>query len=296
MMRVLVVTLCVTLSLGASAAPPEDPVAEARGHYRAGEGYFAAGDFGRAADEYAAAYQLAPKPLLLFNLGAAYRRKAQVSHAEADWRAARQSYQAYLDADPRGPGSADARRFLAAIEKELVVIGPPPARPAESAAAPPSDAAPPAAAPVAPAPAPAAPVPTTPMPVLAAALAAEPVSPVAAPTSTSDGVVGDHHGWRIAGLVTGAAGVALLATGAVFALQAKGATDELQALPPGAMWDQGKQERADAARDRALVCAGAGVAAVAGGAVMTWVLGRPTPVQASVDGGAVSVALVGRFR
>jgi tetratricopeptide (TPR) repeat protein len=276
---VIAVPLCLSLSLPpARAAPPSDAaITQARAHYRAGEAAFAAGDYPRAAEEYQAAYALAPLPALLFNLGSAYRRQAHVTHGVDDARAALRYYRAYLEADPTGAGSADARRFVAGLERELAAQPTAPTTPPAE----PSQAAPPPVAVPAPA------------PLELDATEAPPEPPAA--VARDDERNRDGRGLRIAGLVTAGAGVALIATGAVFAVQAHQAYGELAALPSGATWDQTKHDSADASRDRAYLCVGVGAAAIATGAVLTFVLGRTAAVQPAVGPSAVGLSLAGRF-
>jgi tetratricopeptide (TPR) repeat protein len=267
--------LLLALAAGpAGAAPPaEDTIAKARVHFKAGEAFFAIGDYDRAFAEYNEAYRLVPKPQLLFNIGSAYRRKAETTHAVDDMRAAVKYYQAYLDAEPKGKGASDARQFIAVLGKAIDEAPPPEPAPTAQPASSPASPAPPEPAPAPPP----APIVAVPAPL--------PVADVA-PRDTGRSL-------RIAGLVAAGVGVALVATGVVFGLQAKSANDDLAALRAGDMWDQARYESAEAAQRNMYIFAGGGAAAIAGGAVLYFFLGRPPAVQPTVTSAGIGVS--GRF-
>jgi len=258
--------LVVILVLAAAAAHADTKIDRARAHFKAAEAHFDAGRWDQAAGEYQAAYALAPRPLLLFNVGSAYRRKSETTHAPDDLRAAIAYYKKYLDAEPNGKAAGDAREFLAGLEKELVAVEPPP--PAERPPAPPEPE---------PEPAPAPP----------AAAVEPPVAPPPAPATDSKQTL------RIAGLVTGGVGIALVATGAYFGLQAKSKNDDLAGLKPGDTWDPSKYDAAHDDQRNFILFTALGGAAIAGGAVMTFVLGRAPDVAPAVTAHTVGVA--GRF-
>lgn len=80
-------------SLPGAAVP--DPITSAE-HLRRSVEAFQAKDFMRAADELKAAYRQDPKPLLLFNVGQAYRRAGKAQEAL-------DAYESFLRADPKNP-------------------------------------------------------------------------------------------------------------------------------------------------------------------------------------------------
>jgi tetratricopeptide (TPR) repeat protein len=263
-MRAIVALLVLCVG-AATAHAADDAEKKARAHFRAGQAHFQAGRFDDAIAEYQAAYALANKPELLFNIGSAYRRKAEVTHDPADKRAAIDFYKKYLDADPAAKAANDASTYIASLSREVEEY--------EATHAPPPAPPPPAPAPVvAPAPPPAA-----------------PPEPDTAPSEPG-------RVYRIAGIVTAGVGVALVATGVVFALKAKSASDDLAGLQPGQTWDQGLYDSGQAAQRNAYICIGTGAAAIAGGAVLYFVLGRPSPVSAQVSSRGALLTVGGTFR
>ena len=103
---VCVIALLVTGFTTSGWASPKD---EAAARYRQGKAYFEQGLYARAAGEYKAAYELLPKPALLFNIGRAL-------HLAKDHAAAKTYYEKYIEADPGGEGVDEAREFIAEIE------------------------------------------------------------------------------------------------------------------------------------------------------------------------------------
>src|SRR5215470_17009710 len=146
-MRIVVVVVGVlVLALASRTAVADDrkgtDLERARAHFKRGEAFYDAGNYEHAISEYQAAYALVLRPSLLFNLGQAFRRKAEVSHSADDKRQAVDYYRQYLDADPNGKGAPDARGYIAALEKEIGLV---PKAVAPAAPAAPAEAPPPAA-------------------------------------------------------------------------------------------------------------------------------------------------------
>jgi tetratricopeptide (TPR) repeat protein len=115
-MRALAATLL--LCVGVTAADePSTAKSRARELFKSGEAAYQAGNYDRAIHDYNEAFALVPLPLLLFDLGQAYRMKGERDKAIAN-------YQKYLDVDPNGRGAEEARthldEFQAQIEKEKV--------------------------------------------------------------------------------------------------------------------------------------------------------------------------------
>jgi len=259
-MRNALIALVVVCVAGTARA--DEKTDKARAHFRAAQAHFQAGRYDPAIAEYQAAYALVPKPELLFNIGSAYRKKAEVTHDAADKHAAIDYYKKYLDSDPSAKAATDATTYIASLSREL--------EEAEAAKPPP--------APVVPPPEPPPPVTTPP--------------PQPAPdTSVSDG----GRGYRIAGLVSAGVGVALVATGVIFALKAKSASDDLANLQPDQMWDQSLYDSGQSAQRNSYICLGVGAAAIGGGAVLYFVFGRPPPVSAQVSSSGAVLTLAGTF-
>lgn len=122
--------------------------------------------------------------------------------------------------------------------------------------------------------------------------------PKPVPMSTSSASPG--RTLKIAGLVTGGAGVALLATGLVYGHHASSISDEVTiACHVSCDWATWKDKDAEGRRDVTIgrVIDGAGIAAIVGGAVLYYVGERRSSVVVSPhyrEGGAV-VSLIGAW-
>lgn len=95
----------VAQPLPPSVAPPEDPAARAKAHGLRGDELYDAGAFDQAIVEYLAAYNLAPRPALLYNLGLTYDQRR-------DRARALDHYRRYLATGPTGPSAQAARRRI----------------------------------------------------------------------------------------------------------------------------------------------------------------------------------------
>jgi hypothetical protein len=107
-------------------------------------------------------------------------------------------------------------------------------------------------------------------------------------------------GLRLAGIVTAAAGVALVGGGVYFGLQAKAKSDEIEGLdtnePSPDPWDNGLKEEGEAAQTRMVIFTAAGAGAITAGAILYW-LGHRAGEQAEIaltPGGAI-VRVEARF-
>src|SRR5215468_1047360 len=101
--------------LGAAAvagAQPEGDLARARALDKAGTEAFRAGRYDQAIASYQAAYALAPRAGGLFNIGRAYHKKGDAQHAL-------EYYRRYLADEPKGPVAAEARAYVADLERAL---------------------------------------------------------------------------------------------------------------------------------------------------------------------------------
>src|SRR5262249_34499633 len=161
-------------------------------------------DYARAVDHYRKAYALSKLPKLLYNIGVALRLKG-------DKQEALESLQAYIAAEPTSKYVAEAQAEIAGLLKEIAAEGPkarvPVVRPPE--------------------PEPETHVEPPPPPTVTVAPPVAPIAPPPAPVVVAPVRDDDRGGIRVAGLVTGGVGVALLATGVVFGLKAKSARNEL---------------------------------------------------------------------
>ncbi len=214
----------------------------ARRHFERGKELHAAGKYQEAATEYLAAYERYPAPAFLYNV-------AQVYRLAGDKQSALENYRKYLEQEPEGEGSADAREFVAALEAVLA---------AESGGG--SEATQPAQPPVEDAGA--RPDPIDPLPSTG--------TPADADVSASPG-----RGKKISGLVVGAAGAVGLGVAFAFGLKARSATDDLNAyVGPWADEQQGVYDDGKSAERTAMVSAALGGGALVTGAILYYLGNR----------------------
>ena len=184
--------LLLLLLPAVAAAAPRGVEKKARAHYNAAQGFFNAGEYDRAVVEFKAAYELVARPRLLFNIGSAYRRKAEEKGSLEDKRQAADYYRKYLEVEPNGPGAKDARAYLVELDAEIARLEastPPPPPPEEAPRPPPLPEAR-----------------STPTPTPAAA-------PVDVATTGRSG-----RPFRIAGIATAGVGAGLVGVGVFFGL------------------------------------------------------------------------------
>jgi tetratricopeptide (TPR) repeat protein len=137
----LFVALLIAAAAHAQQSPTDDSMTRARIHFEAGRALYQLGNYNEALREFAAGYQLAPRPQFLLNLGQCYRKLDDLANA-------RSMYQRYLhDAPASDPERPQAQQILAEIEKQIadqshaapppppapVVTTPPPATTAAAA-------------------------------------------------------------------------------------------------------------------------------------------------------------------
>ena len=95
----------------AAHAQSDDTVARARTHFEAGRALYQLGNYDEALREFAAGYQLAPRPQFLLNLGQCYRKLDDLQKARA-------MYQRYLHDAPSSDAERDqAQQILAEIDR-----------------------------------------------------------------------------------------------------------------------------------------------------------------------------------
>jgi tetratricopeptide (TPR) repeat protein len=244
-----------------------------------------AGDYDGAIELYQKAYALVPHPILHFNIGQAHRLAGRDEEARA-------SYEAYLDADPKGAKVKEAKSFLKEIEARLTVKRRQDEEAARKAAEeqarrdaeaealrkqqeeeaktrpPPPDEE----------------IVETPVPE----------------DPEGGGGGGGGGGWkRPTGIVVGSLGVVSLGVGVFFGLKAKSLSDELS--EPGAMFDPAKVSDGEAAERNMFITVGAGAALVTTGIVLFVLGGGGDDKESSVSwtpvvgGDYDGLALSGRF-
>lgn len=112
MTRTLISLAVVCLTVGQALAADRG-VERASAHYHKGRAAFDQGKYDRAIAEFRAAYDLAPRPLVLYHLARAYQ-------ARGDDALALEHYRRFLDADPRNAKVGDdARAQVAALAQKL---------------------------------------------------------------------------------------------------------------------------------------------------------------------------------
>ena len=193
------------------------------------------GDYATAVARYQHAYRLVPHPLLLFNLGQAFRLAGNP-------RGAAESYERYLEADPSGDKAQLARDHI----RRLRAAFPEAFAPREVVPAPPS------ASPVRP----------------------EPVSPPPAvdeDDTAKTPVQNRGRALRIVGMGVAVAGVAAAGAGAWYGWRARGISDELT-NHRGPWTDELLDRQADGetAERRMIILTAAGAATVVTGAILYW--------------------------
>jgi tetratricopeptide (TPR) repeat protein len=237
--------ICCAVCLAAPAARGDDTVA-ARLHYNQGTKAFDLGLYDKAIAEYMTAYQAVNDPALLYNLAQAHRLAGHV-------RDALRFYRVYLQRLPGAENRPEVEQKImelkqAADRLDRAQNGLQPDRPLD-----------PGVEPGAP----------TPPPVVAtenAVVVARPEQP--------------GRTLRLAGIGTGAAGVAGLAVGIAFGALAQSASSSLTSTSRnGGFYDPGKYSSGHTDQIVEGVTLGIGAAAVATGVVL-YVLGRRAALHA----------------
>lgn len=114
--------LCPIVAIAALSAPlasGADDTVRARRLFARAEREYSSGDFTAALESYEAAYQAAPLPGFLFNMGQCHRKLGR-------WAEARDFFQRYLQALPDAPNRGDAEDLLREVTARLP---PPPTEP-----------------------------------------------------------------------------------------------------------------------------------------------------------------------
>ncbi len=239
--------------------------AKARELYNAGVQAYNVGDFDVAIASWKEAYRLHEAADFLFNIAQAYRGKG-------DYKNAAFFFNAFIRERPDAPNLEEVIALRDDMDKRLADQ-----RAAEAAA----EAAKNQSA-------------ITTMDTHATETSADPTPSVSAgqrePTS--------GRTLRLAGIITGGAGVALLATGIVLSLQASSTADELeQAARDGEPWTQALEDKEKSGERKSMLGAGliaGGTAALIGGGVsyyLGWRKGRERVTVGVVPSRGVGAAV-----
>jgi tetratricopeptide (TPR) repeat protein len=277
------VFLWLLLAAGGAALAQPAPAPTETEIFEGGQKLYNMGDFVEAAKKWKEGYAMTGKPYFLYNMAQAYR---QVK----DYEKSVFFYKSYLRAAPaNAPNRAQVQERVAEMEKLIA-----------SSQKPPNEVAPPAVPEKKPAEAPKAPPPSPPKPAPspppAPVTAAPPApAPVPAPAPAPAEAPAPGRGLKIAGIVVGAAGVAVAGVGVALYFSGKSKASNLEGMH-GNTWTDKDQSDYDAAKSQGTiggVLMGVGAAAVATGVVM-YVLGGRAQAEPTVGaillpgGGALS--------
>lgn len=211
---------------GAGQASEEDR-AIARRHFMRGKELHAARKYREAAAAYLEAYEHFPSPAFIYNV-------AQVYRLAGDRKAALTHYRKYLELEPDGEGSNDAREFVASLEDALA---------GDDGGQPPSADDTPASQPI------------------------DPGAPGPGDDRVSTGSPG--RGKKILGTTVGAVGVVAIGVAVGFGLRASSAASELSDYRgPWTPDQQQKYDDGQSAERTMAISAVIGGASLAAGAVL----------------------------
>jgi hypothetical protein len=124
-LRSITVALLLTTASSASAKDPTpDDVERARTFFNAGAMAYAAAKYYDAVRSFEQAYELAPRPQVLFSLAQSERKEYFASNNAAYLRRAIQHYKDYLDQVPSGGRRSEATEAKADLEGRLARLDP----------------------------------------------------------------------------------------------------------------------------------------------------------------------------
>jgi tetratricopeptide (TPR) repeat protein len=121
--RLMAVLFALVFASGAARAQSSDDLSRARTHFEAGHALYNLGNYTEAQREFAAGYQLAPRPGFLLNLGQCARKLGNVERAQEMYR----RFLAAARADD--PQRAEATQVLAELDQQIAdrpVVSPSP--------------------------------------------------------------------------------------------------------------------------------------------------------------------------
>jgi tetratricopeptide (TPR) repeat protein len=110
--RLLAALLILALAPAAKAESTDDPRAEGRRRFEAGELFFQHGQYASALVEYEAGYQLTRLPGFLINIAHCHR-------LSGDRRKARAFYRKYLLVEPTSPRKAEVEEIIRKLDEAL---------------------------------------------------------------------------------------------------------------------------------------------------------------------------------
>ncbi len=131
--------LAAAQSAPATPADTQEEVSRARDLFRAGAQAYAVGEYAAATQAFEQAYELAPRPAVLFSIAQAERRQFFLDRQPAHLEKAVSLYRRYLTEEPEGNRRGDALQALAELGPLLPATPtppsetPPPAAPLEAA-------------------------------------------------------------------------------------------------------------------------------------------------------------------
>lgn len=246
------------------APTPEQTRAEAKALYEKGNTHYNLGEYDEAIEAFKKAYELSQAPGLLFNIAQSFRLKK-------DYEQASHFYETYLRLKPDAPNRADVEARIAemkALLEEQKKMG---------TKAPIGTVTPDGGTSTTPTPTPTTTTTTT---------APTTTAPTTTPAGPKDVVEpGAGKKLKLAGITTAGVGGALIITGVVFGMMAKGKESDLEDLNSGGTWDQDAYDAGKRNNTLAITTLAVGGAAVIAGGVMFY-LGYSKEKSAS------SVALV----
>ena len=285
----------LAVSLAGPAQAGDGATEQARQHYETGTQQYDLGHWDDAIREYEKAYELRPDPSFLYNLAQANRRKG-------DLKRAMDLYRNYLGKLPKGPQRTDVEEKIAALQKQIDEAAVKPVAPVPEPVPEPAPTSPPPLPPQNPeVPQPAAPSPVTQPAALP--VPTPPEQPPAATTITTTQaaapVAQPGRTLRIAGIITGAVGVATIGTGAILGLRARSLSNKVTNSTKFNPSDDSAGSRAETMQ---WVFYGVGAGAVVAGAALYYLgmrAAEKTPSRVSLapvlGPGTAGVAAMGVF-
>jgi tetratricopeptide (TPR) repeat protein len=240
--------LVIAITAAAASTAVADERTSAREHYLNGKKAFELGQFEEAISEYAAAYRLKDDPALLYNLGQAHRLAGHAAEAL-------HFYKVYLNRLPNAPNRDEVVTKIAELEKLVE-------QQKKAANLEPNHATPLT---------PSGPIEGQKAPGTQPEAQAPAQAPAAPPPPPQPSWSERHPGgvMKVAGIVVGAVGVALLGTGIGYGVKAKNAGDALTNLNKNmGTFDPGLQSDGKNFQVIEGVTLGIGAAALAAGAAL----------------------------
>ncbi len=113
--RILLVSLALTLVVRIARAQ-DNALDKAREYFQAGAQAYAVGEFAAATQAFEQAYQLVPRPAVLFSIAQAERKQYFLDHQPEHLHKAISLYKRYLDEEPQSARKADAAQALSELE------------------------------------------------------------------------------------------------------------------------------------------------------------------------------------